>query len=109
MIVKMIYNKNTSEVFIDGIRLDPGPSQRLRNHSPDGFSVGYNGSGPSQLALAILLKCYGQDTAERFYKIFREEIIAQMPRDTNFTVEIDLGVWLDDKDPARTTLFRKQT
>ena len=30
-------------------------SLKLRNHSPDGFSWGYNGSGPSQLALAILL------------------------------------------------------
>jgi hypothetical protein len=35
--------------------LKPGPSQRLFNHSPDGFQWGYGGSGPSQLALAILL------------------------------------------------------
>ncbi|HMF28341.1 MAG TPA: DUF6166 domain-containing protein, partial [Candidatus Cybelea sp.] len=26
----------------------------LYNHSPDGFEIGYGGSGPAQLALAIL-------------------------------------------------------
>ena len=35
--------------------LDPAASQRLHNHSPDGFEWGYGGSGPAQLALAILL------------------------------------------------------
>lgn len=32
----------------------PTPSQRLWNHSPDGFNWGYGGSGPAQLALALL-------------------------------------------------------
>ncbi len=31
-----------------------GPRLDLANHSPDGFSWGYGGSGPAQLALAIL-------------------------------------------------------
>lgn len=39
--------------------LSPQPSQALRNHSPDGFEWGYAGSGPSQLALAILLDFTG--------------------------------------------------
>jgi hypothetical protein len=30
------------------------PRCDLRNHSPTGFAWGYNGSGPSQLALALL-------------------------------------------------------
>jgi hypothetical protein len=33
-------------------------SQALYNHSPDGFECGYAGSGPAQLALAILLRFY---------------------------------------------------
>ncbi len=37
----------------DGI-LSPIPSQQLWNHSPDGFNWGYGGSGPAQLALALL-------------------------------------------------------
>jgi hypothetical protein len=36
----------------DEKKLDP--RWDLRNHSPDGFEWGYGGSGPSQLALAII-------------------------------------------------------
>ena len=39
----------------NGEVLDPKPSQKIRNHSPDGFEWGYGGSGPAQLALALLL------------------------------------------------------
>jgi len=31
----------------------------IRNHSPTGFNWGYSGSGPAQLALAILADFYG--------------------------------------------------
>jgi len=34
--------------------LSPDLSQQLYNHSPDGFEFGFGGSGPAQLALAIL-------------------------------------------------------
>jgi hypothetical protein len=37
---------------VDGAPLDP--RNDLFNHSPDGFEFGYSGSGPAQLALAIL-------------------------------------------------------
>ena len=33
----------------------------LHNHSPDGFEWGYCGSGPAQLALAILADHLGDD------------------------------------------------
>jgi hypothetical protein len=39
----------------DDLFFSPVPSQQLFNHSPDGFEWGYNGSGPAQLALALLL------------------------------------------------------
>jgi hypothetical protein len=45
----------TRKVHIGGVYLDPARSQKLYNHSPDGFAWGYAGSGPAQLALAILL------------------------------------------------------
>lgn len=41
-------------------KLDPRRSQKLWNHSPDGFEWGYGGSGPAQLALAILLDALGR-------------------------------------------------
>jgi hypothetical protein len=48
-------NWETRDVFIDGRQLRPGKSQKIRNHSPNGFNWGYAGSGPSQLAIAIML------------------------------------------------------
>lgn len=44
------------EVYLDGEYLSPKQSRKIYNHSPDGFNWGYGGSGPAQLALAVLLK-----------------------------------------------------
>ncbi len=43
-------------MWVDEIELTPEESWTYRIHSPNGFSWGYSGSGPSQLALAILLR-----------------------------------------------------
>ena len=44
----------------------------LRNHSPTGFAWGYGGSGPAQLALAILMDATGEQTlALRHYQEFK--------------------------------------
>ena len=57
--------------------LDPAPSLKLRNHSPTGFEWGYQGSGPAQLALAILLDYTGDaDLAQRHYQLFKCEVLA---------------------------------
>jgi hypothetical protein len=56
--------------------LDPDPSLRVINHSPTGFSWGYMGLGPAQLALAILLDYSGDaDWAKKHYQTFKERII----------------------------------
>lgn len=52
----------------------------LRSHSPDGFEWGYGGSGPAQLALAILAHEYDDHTAEWFYQDFKWEMISQLDR-----------------------------
>lgn len=69
-------------VLVNGLSLDPRPSQKLYNHSPDGFEWGYGGSGPSQLALAILLD-YTQDKnmALGYYQQFKDFFVAALPRD----------------------------
>jgi len=62
--------------------LDPAPSQALRNHSPDGFEWGYEGSGPAQLALALLLDCLGdEDEALEHYQAFKRAHLAPLGRD----------------------------
>lgn len=52
------------EVYVleDGKRRPLSLRLDLRNHSPEGFEWGYGGSGPAQLALAILADCLGPDT-----------------------------------------------
>lgn len=48
------------------------------NHSPDGFEWGYDGSGPSQLAFAILLHHSGLEVAQLYYQRFRRQVIANI-------------------------------
>jgi hypothetical protein len=48
----------------------------LRNHSPLGFEWGYGGSGPAQLALAILADVTGDDYwALAHYQDFKRDFI----------------------------------
>jgi hypothetical protein len=49
----------------------------VRNHSPDGFEWGYGGSGPAQLALAILLD-YSQGNVNftlKYYQEFKHRVV----------------------------------
>jgi len=59
-------------------------SLAVRNHSPDGFSWGYSGSGPSQLALAILLQETDVETAERLYPAFRDDVVINWPMESDW-------------------------
>lgn len=66
------------DVTANGQPLDP--RLELRNHSPTGFEWGYGGSGPAQLALAILADYLGDDTAalER-YQRYKEVVVVRLP------------------------------
>jgi len=48
----------------------------LVHHSPTGFEWGYNGSGPAQLALALLADALGEDLALKCYQDFKSAVIA---------------------------------
>jgi len=53
----------------------------LRNHSPTGFDWGYGGSGPAQLALAILADHLADsDQALDLYQRFKWAVVAEFPR-----------------------------
>lgn len=65
-------------VLVDGDDLTPDRSLGVRDHSPTGFEWGYAGSGPSQLALAILLDFTGDvDLARHFYQGFKFARVAK--------------------------------
>lgn len=78
----------TREVWLNDKKLTPTASQKIINHSPDGFNWGYGGSGPSQLALAVCLELYGLD-ATKVYQNFKWNHIASLPQ-TDFDVYIDV-------------------
>jgi len=101
-------------VTVDGAPLDPRAD--LVNHSPDGFAWGYPGSGPAQLALAILShhfqtsgyahecdeRCdetghhtdwptlahlnYADHLAVMLHQDFKAAVIARLPMDAPFTL-----------------------
>jgi len=68
------------EVLADGrplnLRLD------IWAHSPDGFEAGYLGSGPAQLALAILADHLDGDDGKAFrlHQFFLERVIRHLPQ-----------------------------
>ncbi len=76
-------------VYIGEDELTPRESMNVIPHSPDGFNWGYGGSGPAQLALAILLKFVSKYDATRLYQEFKWNIIAKLPRGEDFAISVD--------------------
>ena len=63
----------------DQQQLTPEQSLELVNHSPSGFEWGYSGSGPAQLALALLLDYTGDEAfALDHYQEFKTEVVSQL-------------------------------
>lgn len=91
------------EVRVDGMVLDPRPSQKVWNHSPDGFAWGYNGSAPAQLALAILLAAgVSQVKATTLHQRFKAQFIGPLPR-ANFKIEVDIDTWIKETTTTHVT------
>ncbi len=98
---------DTTEVTVNGepldLRLD------VCNHSPTGFEWGYQGSGPAQLALAILIDHYDflddpVEAAQEHYQEFKRRAIAVLPRDSDWEMTADqvgfiVSTILNDNDP----------
>lgn len=58
------------------------PRLDLFNHSPTGFEWGYGGSGPAQLALAILADALSDDErAISLHQKFKFKVVGVLPRD----------------------------
>lgn len=87
-----------ARILVDGVRLTPDRSLKVRNHSPTGFAWGYAGSGPAQLALAILLACdIPEEDASRLHQDFKFEFIAGLPQNDEWTLELDVREWAEQQ------------
>ena len=85
----------TGKVWINKLPLSPKQSQNLKNHSPTGFSWGYGGSGPSQLALAIAF-WIDPITCLEWYQQLKWKWVADLPQ-TDFERVLTLNVYPDEE------------
>jgi hypothetical protein len=74
----------------------------VRNFSPDGFEWGYAGSGPSQLALAILVDAVGEDRALLLYQDFARAVVARLPRHAWELSADDVREWVAEQEATLT-------
>lgn len=98
---KLVYitgHWNTHDVFVDGEKLNLAKSLQVRRHSPSGFNWGYGGSGPAQLALAILLELLPEDKAVSLYQYFKQEFIANLPQCKDFVLLLDIDEWAENRE-----------
>jgi hypothetical protein len=87
--------ENGCVVKVDGRPLPP--RNDLFNHSPDGFQWGYAGSGPAQLALAILADARGDEFAVRYHQKFKARGIAAITGDSFQMSETMIDLALQDR------------
>lgn len=95
-IVRIEGNASNRMIRVNGETLNPGISQKVINHSPDGFNWGYGGSGPAQTSLAILLHLTDPETAMKRYQGFKWDIISTLPAGQDFCIELDIKAWLNN-------------
>lgn len=82
----------------DGKPLSPKPSQQLWNHSPDGFQWGYGGSGPAQLALALLLDVTNDPALSvRLHQPFKRHFVAAWGEKWQILSD-DIETWRKEND-----------
>ena len=91
-IVKVGDTDNEKEVVFSA-----AASQKLTNHSPNGFNWGYGGSGPAQLALGLLLDVTADTNLSlQYYQQFKWEIVATL-KDTWELTETSILEWIEQQ------------
>lgn len=80
---------STGTCQVDRVRPDGAspldPRRDLRNHSPSGFGWGYGGSGPAQLALALLADHLRDGPrALGLYQDFKHLVVARLDQDSGW-------------------------
>ena len=95
----------TSVKLYEGIRAEEGCAvtvngrpldlrHDLRNHSPTGAEWGYGGSGPAQLALALLADATDDHLAQQHYQRFKREIVARFEAPAWLLTQAEIRCWI---------------
>jgi len=119
--VRTIYQgKRTGDIatvlkIVDGNPAVLDPRTDVRNHSPTGLEWGYAGSGPAQLALAVLVDALleplgavsklnperraAEAQALQLYHSFKFDRIAELPRGEPWEISADdVRSWVEAQD-----------
>jgi len=81
-------------VLRNGSPLSPKASLKLYPHSPDGFNWGYGGSGPAQLALALLYNVtHDKNSALHNYQAFKWDHVSRWHHNWQITDQ-EILAWL---------------
>jgi hypothetical protein len=75
------------------------PRFDIANHSPTGLNWGYCGSGPQQLAIALLADAINDETAERLAGRFKFDVVGGLPDNWNLTHE-EIVAWVERQTVA---------
>lgn len=94
--IKGMYSEN--RLYHNGKEIPLERSLKVCSHSPTGFNWNYNGSGPAQSSLALLLHFGATDEeALEWHQEFKQEVIAQLPP-TNFEMQDSVVLdWLESR------------
>ena len=85
-----------SQVGVPGFSYHEELLEHHVRHSPDGFSWGYAGSGPAELARSLLWDYLGAEPQPFVYQAFKSSFVAQWPQDGNWEMtSTKIQEWLD--------------
>jgi hypothetical protein len=97
----------TSSRLPDGSEMEEMLEHRVR-HSPTGFSWGYGGSGPADLARSILWDFLGNEPAPWLYQAFKFAFVARWPQEGSWSLTAEeIRQWLlgeEHENPGRSPL-----
>lgn len=92
-----------------GMRTPLKGRQELWNHSPTGFEWGYGGSGPAQLALALLCDALNDDErAVDLHQQFKWAVVAKLPHLEWELEQADILKWAEEHDQHRADLQKQE-
>lgn len=106
-VVDILAMNGTREVYLNGKKIDISKSAAIWNHSPDGFNWGYAGSGPAQLALAILLELLPTNYAKELHQDFKFKVISKWKHDSTIVARIKFRTIIEELIDAKSKKKKK--
>jgi hypothetical protein len=92
-----------------GMRTPLKQRQELWNHSPTGFEWGYGGSGPAQLALALLCDALNDDErAVDLHQAFKWAVVCKLDHLEWELEQADIIKWAEDHDQRRADKLKQE-